>query len=458
MVVTVLLKKVSSSILAALLTSQSAFAGAATGHGASACAPSLAMSAQEVDSLYQFNANLSWLDGKYGRPNFSASLVSIIDAKISKKEKLANVSPFYFERIGNLVEQAKLRDLIAKTIGLENQAWKNFDYHMRNITLHRSTSGNLLNPFSSVAVRLIKTIEQKRPSANGKSEFTEAILATAQMFDYLQKWRVLNGEILDAEVEATSKTVAVIAIGAVGLGVLYSTLIVAGPIVGGSGVAMGSLASNAVWAARLAKVGEILAGGGVGLVGAPAARTSIDSYHTVTEAWKQSLNNHSSYACEITKSVEHWKEVAGQNTLSAAILGTTMGVGGGAFTLSGAGAKVLLRVTGAGVLTAQGYSVGQMGYKAYQSVLHYNLAEEALRMGNVERSRQLTEKARDLAQEAGDKALETIIIGVLTNHVVHHYKHALHDGASAIRKLYAASADTIPTAGLAIKDIVDSVL
>ena len=330
---------------------------------------------------------------------------------------------------------------------------------MRNITLHRSTSGDVRNPFKKTAIVLIKTLENEKQKISNreKLDYREAILATAEMFAYLQKWRAINGEILDAEVEATSKTVAVIAIGAVGLGVLYSTLIVAGPVVGFAGTVGGSLTTNAIWAVRLAKVGEILAGGGVGLVGAPAARTSIDSYHTVTEAWKQSLNNNSSYSCELVKSVSHWREVAGQHTLSAALLGTTMGVGGGMFTLTGVGAKLLLRVTGAGVLAAQGYSVAKMGQKTYQSILHYNLAQEASNQGDVARARELTEKARNFAQEAGDKALESIIIATLTVHVAKHYSHALQEGASSIRKLYAASADTIPTAGLAIKDIVDSV-
>jgi hypothetical protein len=67
-------------------------------------------------------------------------------------------------------------------------------------------------------------------------------------------------------------------------------------------------------------------------------------------------------------------------------------------------------------------------------------------------------ESRDLSQEAGEHALEAVIIATLSYHVGNHFTHALHDGASAIRQLYAASADTLPTAAKAAMNLGNSAI
>ena len=414
------------------------------------CPRSLAMSVDETESFQLFNAKLSHLLDAYGKPNFEKRLSEIVSASLPGRQMAAAVSPLYFERLQNLVDQARLKNAVALTIGLDSLAWQNFEYHIRNITLHRRVSHNLMNPFDRSAIAVMREIKEKTVGKGKDLELkgVEAISRLGGMFAQLQRLRVANGEIRDAEADAMARTVAVAGIGLIGAGVVYSTLFISAPLLATAGAAAGSLAS----------LGEIAAGGLIGLVGAPGARTAFDAYHTLSESYKQSLNNDSSFNCELGQQIGHWKSVARDHLVSAAILGSGMAVGGGTLTLVAAGSKAVLAVTFGGVMAAQGYSIVKLGEKTYLAISHFEMARAAEEAGDLKRARELTLKARDYAQEAGDKALESIIIGTLTNHVLHHARHAYHEGASAIRKLYAASADTLPTAALAAADLVKALV
>jgi hypothetical protein len=134
-----------------------------------------------------------------------------------------------------------------------------------------------------------------------------------------------------------------------------------------------------------------------------------------------------------------------------------MGAGGGAATVTGWSAKLVLYGTGVGVGVAQLYAVGKMSQTAVQSIGYFRLAQEAEEAGHHEQALEYLFHARDLAQESQEHGLESIIIGALSYHVGAHFREALSQGQSAIRQLYAASADTIPTAAHSVTDLVNSV-
>lgn len=437
-------------------------AGAFAAPASENCAPRKEMTMQESDAFLMFNARLSHLLYHYGKPSLETKLQEIITNQWPKV-KMIQVSPIFFERVQNLVDQARLKDTVARTIGLEHKSWINFESQMRTITLLNSTGGDLLNPLDKAGLNLLKSIgemEAPKDSALSAQEWNtlkaEAIARSTTMYMYMLRWKALNGEIIDEVAQAHGKVMAVAAIGLVGGAVLCSTLVVSAPIVSGAGVTAAGLSTNPVVTAMLAKIAEAAAGSVIGLFGAPAAQTLQDSYLTITDAKKNSLNNQSSYSCELSKRIGQWKSEAGEKTVSAALTGAGMGAAGGLLTFTGAGSKVVLYATGIGVGVAQLYALGKMSESTIESLAYYKLAEDAEASGDHDLALKHLFHARDLAQEAGEKALESIIIGTLSYHVSHNFKHALHKGESAIRQLYAASADTIPTAAQAARNMVRS--
>ena len=472
-----IMKKFTSLMIAAALatqvTAQSASASGVSSNpqpsvdSAPACGPSLEMSLNEQQSFLMFNAYLSHLLNDYGTPKFESHLQTIVAKNFPSGLRLGDVSPLFFMRVRNLVDQARFKNVIAKTIGLDDKDYLNFEWHMRFVTLHQEHTENLKFPFKTIGVKLIQKLKAAQlpaainadPAVISPVEMAraEAIMRTSDMYTYMAKMRNINGQLIDERAAASARVVATLAIGAVGVGILYSTLVISAPIVGAAGAAAGSLSSNSTMALLLSKVGEIAAGSSIGLIGSPAAKTTFDAYHTLTESAKQSANNNSNYLCEIDKQIVVWKQNAPRDLFSAALVGAGMGAGGGALTLSKTGAKVVLSLTAAGVAVAQAYSLYKTGIKTVMAVRAYEMAAEADRNGDREKSEELLREARDLAQEAGEMALEAAIVGTLTMHVGHHGPHAWQHGASEIRKLYAASADTLPTAASAAIDMAKGV-
>lgn len=447
-----------------LLTALQPCLPALAAEGEAACAPTKELNLAESSALHGFNSLLSNLSRSYGRPTFEVELRQMID-NAWPKTKLIQVSPTFFERAENLVDQARLRNSIALTVGLESDVWDKFDKHMRHITLTGSTANDLINPFDKTAARLIKAIKAAGKPASSrdtgdewKLKKAEALARVSNMYAYLARWRVINGDISDQRAAASAKNVAMLALGLVGTGVLCSTFLISGPMVTGAGALTAGMTSNAVMASLLAKLAETAAGSMLGVIGAPAAQAMQDSYTTLSEASKQSQNRQTNYSCELSKSMAQWRETAINGYVSAAGSGALIGAGGGLLTFTKPGAKLVLYATGFGVGIAQLYTLGKMSELTMESLAYYKMAQEAEVEGDNAKARQLLFKARDLSQAAGQKGLESIIIATLSVYVTANFRHALNAGETAIRQLYANSADTLPLAGTAAANVLQSAI
>jgi hypothetical protein len=446
-----------------------------------ACSARVELNVLERQALGVFNAKLSHLRRDYGTRDFNPALAQIVRNSWPHVVAL-EVSPLVFEKARIMVEQARLRHAISLTIGLESQEWVAFAKHMDAITLSGEVSSNRTNPFERASTDLMNALAHRsreggprrvlREPRNVRAfahRFTdaeveakqqawearnaEAIARTAEMYIALVKWRAINGQIQFEAAEASARTVAVIAIGAMGAGVLYSTLVISAPIVTFAGATSAELAGSTVIAPLIVKVAEAAAGAGIGMIGAPAAHILADSYGVLSDAAVHSANRQSNYLCELARRMRMWREAAPTELGTAALIGSGMGMGGGMLTFTAKSARAVLLVTGFGVGIAQLYAVGALGWAAIESLKHYKLAEEAETSGDHERALAELYKARDFAQQAGEHLLEGVIIGTLSYHVSHNFKAALRDGESAIRQLYAASADTLPTAGNAVVQV-----
>lgn len=455
-------QKTLSCILAALLVGHSAVAATPAAPAGPACPLNLELSQSEFDAFIMFNARLSHLLDFYGTPGFEGKLQSIVES-YWPKTLVIQVSPFFFEKVANLVDQARLRHSIALTVGLGSDSWYRFERPMKDISLMQQQGFSLVAPIEQTVQTLLKEISAAKKPAAVAAELwelqkAEAIMRVSQMFDFMMRWRVLNGNLIDERAAASAKSVAVLAIGLVGAGVLGSTLVVSAPVVSGAGLLAARIATTPAMARLLMKVAETAAGSAIGFFGAPAAIVVQDSYQAYSEATKQSANNQTSFSCEIAKQNELWRQQAGGKLMSAALIGASMGLGGGVLTFTTRSARLVLYATGFGVGVAQLYALGKMSASTVESLALYKMAEESEAAGKHEQALDQLFRARDLAQEAGEHGLEAIIISTLSYHVGNHFTHALHKGASAIRQLYAASADTLPTAAHAVVDTAKAVI
>lgn len=427
------------------------------------CPISLDLRFEERGDVTMFHAQLSHLRRHYGKPGFEQKLQELVK-KHWPEAKRIEISPTYWERILSIVDMQRVRHFAALLLredhyqGLQDEDYYWFDHHMKHIMLTGSTAGDLRHPLDKMTENVIKKMARsKAPKGYSKEEWelvkAEGIARVSEMFTFLSRWRVINGKIIDAKGAAAARKMAIFALGAIGAGVLVGTMVVSGPLIGGAGAAAGGLSSNPVVAGLLVKVAETAAGSLLGIVGAPAAMMVQDSYLMISEADKQSKNNFTDLNCELMKRIEIWKSHAAEEYLTAAVTGGALGLAGGALTMTRAGAQMVLYATGFGVGVAQLFALGKMSIKTVEALAHYKMAEEALEAGNRELALQLLHKARDLSQEAGEKALESIILGVLSYYLTQNFRGAMKNGAGAIRVLYANSADTLPTAEKGVEEL-----
>jgi hypothetical protein len=415
----------------------------------------MALTMHEYDAIKMFHAHLSHLTYKYGRPDFEPALEKIVKESWPKA-KVIQVSTTFVERAINMVDQARLRNSIALTAGLESREWWEFEKEMKRVTLLEGYVVTKWDQFPKLTVRLLEAIKAARPSRAmnfNREEYelvkAEALMRVSDMASYLLRWSMINRGLIDERGAAAQKQLAIIGIGMIGGGVMLSTMVASGAIVAGAGAYAGTLSANPVVSALLVKVGEVAGGVALGVVGAPTALAVTDAHHAYVEAKKQSQNLQTSFSCELSKQMQAWKDRGASPYLTVALYGGALGAAGGALTFTRATSQVVLYATGFGVGVAQLYSVGKMSNLAMESLAYYKLAQEADEAGENEKALKLLYKSRDLAQQAQEKGLESIIIGTLSVYIVGNFRGAMVQGEKAIRTLYANSADTLPLAGKA---------
>lgn len=447
-------RKFLSLLISASLIASPMAASAQKAAERAACAPTLELSLQEHEGLTMFRAKLSHLQSHFRTDSFEPKLNQIVRLNWPRPNVI-EVSPYFMEKVLNLVDQARLKNAIANTVGLEHPDWQRYESVLLQVSLMGKTAQSLSQPIEKVTLRLIKDIGAlKKPNAGiSETDFNQAkaraITRVADMYSYIMRWRVLNGEMMDERALASGKTVAIAAVALVGTSVLLGTLVGASPIVAGAGAAAAGLSADVGTSLLLMKLAEIAAGAGIGFFGAPAAVLVQDSYRTYSEAVKQSANRQTRLSCELSHDIAIWKDKANSRLVTAAALGVGLGIGGGALTLSSRAAKLVLIATGLGVGIAQLYTLGKMSHETLEAIAHYRLAELAERQGDRPMALRYLYLARDHAQEAGDSGIEAVVIATLTFYLTQRFREALAIGSGAIRQVYAASADTLPTAGQA---------
>jgi len=418
------------------------------------CPISLDLNQEEHDAYIGFNVALSWLDGYYGTDGFQAQLNAIITKQWPVK-KVIEVGPVFLEKTLNLVDQAQLRNVIAQTVGLDNQAWKDFEYDMRHVSIFSDFLPNRYHQFTAKTKKLTDAI-QNLPASSFKYKVysahqadtlrARAITAIANMAIFLGRWDILNRAIAEQRAAGAGKQFLFTSLSLTAGALLGASIVYAAPAVAAVGTfAVTSL--DGIVAANIARIGgQIFGGVLMGAVGAPTGLLLTDTTSSVMEALRRASNGHTVYACELDKQMQDWRARGVSPYLSASLLGGMVGLGGGLTTLFGLSAKVALAATSFGVGVAEAYTLGQVGDNEMKALAEYQLAVQAQAAGNNVEARLHLEQSRYYAQLAGARLVEGLAVGALSVSIASEFGPALREGQELIRVVIANSSDTLPMA------------
>jgi hypothetical protein len=425
------------------------------------CPVSLDLNPEEHDAYIEFHARLSHLLNYYGHDSFASKLNEIITTQWPEK-KVIEISPIFMEKVLNLVDQQYLKDSIARTIGLNHPAWQEFERVMKRVTLMTYTTENKYGAFTKKTEALIKAIETvprkyMKPQVYSAEQAgvlkARAISRIANMTVFLARWDIINREITKQRGEAAGKQLLLNTVSVAAGGLLIASIVYSGAIVAGAGTFAASFASDAVVAAQLARLGQVVGGMGMGVVGAPTTVLLTDSTNAVLEAQRQAADNHSVYACELDQQMKEWKARGVSPYLNAALVGGSVGAVG-VVTFTTLGAQTILYSTALSVGIAEAYMLGQINDYGMKSLAEYNMAIKAHERGDDEEARAHLRKSREYAQAGGQSVIQALVVGALSISIASEFGPALRDGEAAIRVMFANSSDTLPTAlGIAMDSV-----
>ena len=431
-----------SVLIAVFLTASNGFA--------TECVLSKDLTTEESSAFFLFNAHLSHLQNFYGKPDFETHLEKIVQ-KHWPKTKFGEVTTAFYERISNLADQARLKNSIAFTIGLDHPKWEAFESIMRAITLGGNTGGSVVNPFEKTAIELLKAVSKKNQPAtvtdpeNWKLQKAEALLRTNDMFGFLARWRVINGEIIDQRASASAQKVAMVTLGLVGAGVLYSSMAFTMPAVVAAGAWVATLPVSPALAGLVAKTTELSVGSLVGIYGSPGAFFVNSAYNNIASAETKVANKRTDLSCELSKQIDEWRKTVPENLFANAITGAKMGATGAVLSFSPLTAKLIFPYIIASDSVEAIFVTNKLRISEMKSISLYKIAEEAEAEGHHDKALELLSQSREFAQKAGAHALEAILIGSISHHTSTEFKAALAEGEAAIRRLLLESPEAIST-------------
>lgn len=429
---------------------------------ANLCPVDLALNNEESQAFGMFHARLSHLGNHYGKSTFQAKLNQIV-TEHKPSDKVIELGTTFLEKTLNLIDQAYLRNSIASTIGLNNQKWGEYERVMKKVTLMTYGTENKYGRFTRTTEALIQEIKNTPRQRMGIPNLTaeqanvlraRAISQIANMNIYLAKWSIINSEISKQRAAAAAQQLFFNMLSFGAGTVLVASIIYAGPIVLGAGTFAASFAADVVVAANLARLGQVLAGVGMGAVGAPTGLLLTDSTTAVMEAQRVASNSHTLYACELDRQLNQWRSRGTGPYFEAAVIGGTIGFGGGALTLTALGSKVIMGATYFGVAVAQLYTLGMLNENSMKALAEYKLAVEEINKGNREAAVEHLKKSRDYDLAGKQYLIQGVVVGALSASLGTSFKAAILQGEEAIRVLFANSSDTLPMAlGIALDSI-----
>jgi hypothetical protein len=425
------------------------------------CPVSMELSRAESTEFMNFDIRLKNVRRYLGAPSFQKELNNIIATHWPEK-KVIDISPVFIEKVLYRIEQEYLKNEIAQTVGLDHPQWVFFEKSLKYVTIQNAYGPENNKNWAEAVEKLISDIQRVDSSTHRRSELemetikARAVTRLANMYLFLERWNILNREISRLQMKALGRKLLLSAIGITAGGLIIASTIYAGPILAAASAAGAKLSTDVIVAAQLARLAQVTAGGVFGAVGAPTALMLTDVSNAHFEANRLSKKQRTVYVCEIDKQLKAWKERGVNPYLKASVVGGSMGLVGGALTLSKYGAKAVLYATGFGVGIAQLYSMKTFSENTIYGLAEYRMAVESLDSGDRETAIEHLHASEDHFRIAKENFLNSIVVGVLAVSIGKDFKTALSQGEVMIRSLYSASADTLPFAAGVATDAVGS--
>ena len=120
----------------------------------------------------------------------------------------------------------------------------------------------------------------------------------------IQRLSSINAELRDQRNSTFLRQLRLGAVTVAAGGFLVATTLYMGPIIAAAGALGGSFATDIVVAANLAKLGQVLAGAGLGITGAPASLLVLDTASVLAQANYESQTGRTLYTCELAKKID----------------------------------------------------------------------------------------------------------------------------------------------------------
>ncbi len=420
---------------------------------------------EERLALRLFLIRLGGLERFYGKDEFQRRLNTVLSTYFPDKTVI-EISPTFYERVIHYVDQQYLWNDIEMTIGKNDpQWWRDFKPLMINVTQHhyslRPFQKQKLKEVTEAMVDRITALTASQMRKRGLTQHEADIIKARtvkeleEVYMYIDRWEQINQQIMQMRVNNTIGKILMIGLAIAPGGLLIGTTIRSAAIIAKASQYAASFATDAVVAARLGRTGQILAGAGLGAVGAPAGLMVTDISSMLLEANRNSRNNDTLYLCELNRQIQGFRERGVAPYLKASLIGGSIGLGGGVLTLTATGARAVLLATTFGVGIAQLYSVGAVTANTIFALAEFRKAQEALDRGDRQAAVEHIRTARSYTQDAREAFLNSLIIAILTGAIAKDFNVAMREGEELIRALYASSADTLPLATQNARDALD---
>jgi hypothetical protein len=443
------------------------------------CPVDVRLKRAEKDALRLFNGRLEALFPLYGRDTMASRLATIIENEYPDK-KVIEVSPAFYEHVLHYIDFSYVFNDIELTIGKNHPLWSRTGdfrrYRDKVMSVHHSgLRGWERENFDAAAEAIVAAIDSaplsqmRIRSRNRELTQEEANIIKVRAISGITSTYMLVGQwdeiykAIAAENARWTRNLA-LEIGLFALtgfalpgGLFVWTTIKAGALMAKTArYAVSATSASGISAVRAVTMSDVLMGGGLGALGAPAGMRLLDASGAVFDAVRLSRNTDTIFLCQLGKQMNRLSERGVAPYFKAALVGSAFGLGGtGISAISPAFARGVLFLTRLGVWTA----LGSTGVSVITSrrLMHqeFGFAEEAMASDNRDLAIRHIRRAREHAVTAGDSFMNGLLLALLVVQVQGNYgqvmakfKNAMQMAAAAIetRALYASSADTMPVA------------
>lgn len=429
------------------------------------CAARRRLTAEQRAEVDMFRAHLSHLERLRLRPNSKGVTYAQKLDEIIRIHGAALTTPETREKAADLLVYENLKQALAKSIGLDNPQFKEFDRAARAVSTFNSAAPRVV---TNTTLRLQGAIwkwmhDSVAASGTYGPDARQDVRAVRRLADGETVLGLLDivyrNLIRDVEnnKENLNDEMALyrhLSISVAGGAAVIGSLVASGPIVAGAMTGM-------------ATAGGIVAGCGIGALGGAGASVLIKQYPLYANAYIASIERNTSFTCELRSRLNS----ADSSLIGALAYGLVEGTAAGCVFTGGQALALKIggrapRLTAKGIFGAialatavEGWQAGKDVYlasrslKIYRSMVSYENAERAAEESRLEEANQHLHEASEHFRDAGAHALNALIVGIVLRGARGELREALAEGRRHMLALIAKSSDNAAVAALLFKDM-----